>query len=143
VNVGTVVPFSELRNLRLKRLRDAIGAVCGRLKKEPLHAGGPHPLYLEFGRLLYEASTRDFKPCEIPKPLRARPWIFVLAELDRAFPDCDWVEEAMNEHVQRYLATLAASEPPTIAVAAPAPFPPEYAHLVASTAPARKIGGTR
>ena len=120
--MGKIVPSSELRSLRLERLKRSIAVVLVGIEKEPLHEGGPHPGYIEFGRLLYESATRDFKPCEIPKPLRPCPWLFVLAELARAYPHIVWSEQAMAEHVQRYLATLAQPQTPVIPETKPLDF---------------------
>lgn len=120
--MGKIVPFGELRNLRLERLYRALLDVARRTRRNPIVGSKPNPGYLELGRLLYESSMRDFKPCEIPKPLRACPWLFVLAELDRVHPEVQWAEQSMAEHVQRYLATLAEPTVPTGPEAQPLNF---------------------
>lgn len=113
--MGNIIafPFKELRQKRLGRLKDALLRECKAIRAEPLHEGGRHPGYIELGRLLHEAATQLYGPREIPKPLRQCPWLFVLAELAREFPDVQWTEPSLAEYVRLYLTTLAEPKVPT------------------------------
>ena len=109
--MGQLVSHNELRSLRLARLKDELLRITKAIGKQPLFEGRRHPLYIEFGRVLYEAATRDFKPREIPKQLRPCPWLYVLAELSRLYPEIQWGEPALAEYVQCYLASLSDPQP--------------------------------
>jgi hypothetical protein len=110
--VGVIVPFKQLRQLRLERLKTALLSEAAKITRNPLHAGGRHPGYVKLGRILYEAATRDYRPAAVPKPLRRCPWIFVMAELAREYPDIRWGETSLAEYVQLYLYTLAEPKLP-------------------------------
>ena len=104
---------SDLKRERLRQLRDQIFFVADSLRRERLHIGGPHPGFLELGRVLYCSATRDFKPEEMPAPLRICPWVFALSELKREFPADQWTEKDMIGYVHRYLNSLAEGECPS------------------------------
>lgn len=118
--MGNIIafPFKELRQKRLAGLKDALLREAKAIRAEPLHEGGRHPGYIELGRLLHEASTQLYRPQEIPKPLRQCPWLFVLAELAREFPEVQWGEPSLAEYARLYLATLAEPKVPTSETAA-------------------------
>ncbi len=107
--MGRVINSNELKRERLERLKYQIWLIGRRIKRHPLHEGGAHPGYLEFGRLIYEFS-KQYKPKEIPAPLRACPWVFVLAELRREWPSINWGERAMTRYVGKYLQSLAHAD---------------------------------
>ena len=107
MGIGGRIVRGELRRLRLARLKEAILALTKQIVKQAVSEDRLHPGYLGLGRLVYEASTRDFKPTEIPKPLRACPWLHVLALLAKQYPEVQWCEAALAGYVKIYLAAQA------------------------------------
>ena len=85
--MGRIIANRELRKLRLARLKDALLRQVAEIQRQPCVEGPVHPGYAALGQILHEAASRDYKPVEIPKPLRACPWIFVLSELAAEFPE--------------------------------------------------------
>ena len=110
--MGRIIPNLELRKLRLARLREALLGTLREIRRQPCFEGRVHPGYVALGRILYEAACRDYKPAEIPKPLRACPWIFVLSELAAEFPELSWADQKLASYVRLYLELLAEGRLP-------------------------------
>ena len=106
--MGLIIANRELRKLRLARVRQALFRQIAEIQRQPYIEGRVHPGYVALGRILHEAANSDYKPAEIPKPLRACPWIFVLSELATEFPEVNWNERALARYVKVYLGTLAS-----------------------------------
>jgi len=106
--MGRIIANQELRKLRLARLRQALLRQIAEIQRQPCFEGRLHPGYLALGRILYEAASRDYRPADLPKPLRACPWIFVLSELAAEFPEVNWNEQALARYVKIYLENLAS-----------------------------------